>query len=310
MRFGLIADDLTGACDSSVPFLAAGPVTVWIWLVLPDAAIGSLAVSTESRAESPDVGFERSRACARRLKDLGVDGLYRKVDSQMRGNVAADIAGALAGWGGRCVFAPALPEEGRRTVGGHQRWDHGDVDLHELLRAGGVDREPVVVCDAADGTDLDRIASEIAGARQPVLPAGTAGLASRLPAAFGIPPAPTGSWPACERVLAIVGTPAAALQASVATDHGKEVVVLGPGEPPPRLDGYDGVLVTGGETAARVLKALSVESLELRGEAQPRVPVAICRGGRFAGLRVALKAGAFGSAEVIDLALEALARGG
>jgi uncharacterized protein YgbK (DUF1537 family) len=254
--------------------------------------------------------------CARQLKDLGVGLLYRKVDSQMRGNVAADVAGALSAWGGACVFAPALPEEGRRTIGGRQCWPGGDVDLVALLRAGGLDafagrpddaeRGKVVVCDAEDGEDLERIAMAVARAERNLLPAGTAGLAARLPAAFGLDTLPPPRWPPCRCVLAIVGTPAAAEQARVAAAHGADVAVLGLGEEPPRVDGYDGLLLTGGETAARVLRLLGVDTLELRGEAYPRVPVGLSPH----GLRIALKAGAFGPPDAIVRALEALARGG
>jgi uncharacterized protein YgbK (DUF1537 family) len=76
------------------------------------------------------------------------------------------------------------------------------------------------------------------------------------------------------------------------------------------VDACDGLLLTGGETAARVLRHLGVEALELRGEALPRVPVAVCIGGGWHGRPVALKAGAFGPADAIDAALERLSRGG
>src|SRR5207247_8508974 len=100
MRFGLVADDLTGACDSAVPFLAAGRVIVSLWPCLPDGDDACLAVSTESRAEAAEVSYQRSREAVRALKRAGVDVLYRKVDSPLRGNLAADLAGAMAEWGG------------------------------------------------------------------------------------------------------------------------------------------------------------------------------------------------------------------
>ena len=92
MRFGLLADDLTGACDSSVPFLDAGRVIVSLWPCVPAEAAACLAISTESRAEAPEVAFARSRDAATALREAGVEVLYRKVDSQLRGNPAAEIA--------------------------------------------------------------------------------------------------------------------------------------------------------------------------------------------------------------------------
>jgi hypothetical protein len=133
MRFAVLADDLTGACDSAAPFRAAGRVVVSMWPHVYDGDAACYALSTESRDCDAATSRDRSRRAAQMLRSKQVDILYRKVDSQMRGNVAADIAGALEGWGGRCIFAPALPEEGRVTIGGHQRWAEGDVDLRALL---------------------------------------------------------------------------------------------------------------------------------------------------------------------------------
>jgi uncharacterized protein YgbK (DUF1537 family) len=107
----------------------------------------------------------------------------------------------------------------------------------------------------------------------------------------------------------VVGTPAAAAQAQHAREHGKTVITLGPGETAD-VDAYDGLLLTGGETAARGLRGLGVEALELVGQAYPRVPIARCLGGPSEGLAVALKAGAFGGPDAIEIALEALTRDG
>lgn len=320
MRFGVVADDFSGACDSSAPFLAAGPVVVSFWSSFRNADRASLAVSTESRDDAPRVSHERSRLAAEALKNSGVDFLFRKVDSQMRGNVAADLAGTLLDWQGGCVLAPALPEEGRVTVGGRQRWAGGDVDVVRLLRAAGLeaasgspaDARPgtVVVCDATTSGELQDIADQIGRAPFRLLAAGSSGLASRLPAALGCAARPNVGWPACLRPIAIVGTPSALAQAQLATDRGKHVLVLGAGELPEDVEGYDGVFVTGGETASRILRWLGAEALELRGEVCPRVPVGVCRGGPHDGLLMAVKSGAFGPLEVIEDALTGMERGG
>ena len=142
------------------------------------------------------------------------------------------------------------------------------------------------------------------------MPAGSAGLAAHLPAALGYDAPAQNSWPACTRPLAIVGTPAATAQANVAKGNGKQVLFLAARERPPDLDRYDGLLLTGGETAARVLRHLGVESLDLRGEAFTRVPVGLCIGGTRPDLPIALKSGGFGPPNAIDAALERLASGG
>ena len=320
MRIGVVADDLTGACDSSVAFLAMGSVGVTLWPPPIDPGWNCVAISTESRDESAQTSLDRSSEAAAALRKAGVDLLFRKVDSQMRGNVAADLAGTLKVSNAGCVLAPAVPEEGRITVVGHQRWPGGDVDIVVMLQRAGIhtssgspaDAEPdlVVVCDAATGEDLQKIADEIARANPRPLVAGASGLASRLPAAFGFHKTPHHQWNPCRRPLAIVGTPAAMAQARVAIDGGKDVVVLGPDELPGDLDSHDGILVTGGETAARILRWLGAETIELRGEAQPRVPVGVIIGGSRHEMPIAIKSGSFGTENAITLALDALARGG
>jgi D-threonate/D-erythronate kinase len=306
MRFGLVADDLTGACDSAVPFLAAGRVIVSFWPCRRQDDAACLAITTESRAEAPDVAYERSRTAVRSLRAAGAAVIFRKVDSQLRGHVAEDLGGALAEWDGQCLLAPALPEERRVTTDGIQRWPGGEIDLRRLVSGAGLER--VIVRDAVTPGDLAEIAAEIAADSDRVMPAGTAGLAAHLPHAFGYDARPPQPRPGCAHPIAVVGTPAAAHQARVAQERGKTVVKLGPNETA-NFDQYDGLVLTGGETAARVLRSLGVEALELIGEASPRVPVARCVGGRRAGLAVALKAGAFGGPDAIDRALEVLARG-
>ena len=118
MRIGVVADDLTGACDSSVAFLAMGSVGVTLWPPPIDPAWNCVAISTESRDESAQTSTHRSSEAAAALRKAGVDLWFRKVDSLMRGNVAADIAGTLEVSNDGCVLAPAIPEEGRITVGG------------------------------------------------------------------------------------------------------------------------------------------------------------------------------------------------
>ena len=99
-------------------------------------------------------------------------------------------------------------------------------------------------------------------------------------------------------------------QARHAAGRGKDVIILGPGELPGGLYGHDGVLVTGGETAARIMRWLGAETIALLGEAQPRVPVGAIVGGSHDGLRIAVKSGSFGTDSAITLALDALEHGG
>ena len=318
MRFGLIADDLTGAGDSSSPFLAAGRVVISLWPKLPAPNDVCPVVSTESRDQDGGEARQRSFLVAQAMKAGGVDLLFRKIDSQVRGNVGADIAGTLRGWGGACVLALALPEEGRFTVGGWQQWAGGKVDLISMLRAAGLTAEVgspadaapgmVVVCNAQTSDELDLVAKQIANSTVTIIPAGTAALAARLPIAFGLEPTAPRDLPACARPVAVIGSPAAAKQAAYALSAGKTVIVLEPGQVPHDIDGFDGLFVSGGETASRMLRWLGVETLEVVGELLPRVPVAVCRGGPHDGMPFAMKSGAFGPVDAVARALDGLIR--
>ncbi len=303
MRVGLVADDLTGACDSAAPFLA-GRVLVGLWPQLPNGEAACLAVSTESRHAPAEVCRRRSREAAAHLLPL-CDRLYAKLDSRLAGSPAAALAGMLEVWPGPCLVAPALPAEGRVTDGRRQRWPGGEADLAGLLAplGGRVD-----VRDAASTDDLKAIAREVA-ARPEVLPAGSAGLAEALAPALGLGP-PSRSWPASHRPLALVGTPAARQQARVAREAGFQVREPAAGEWTARdLDGFDALFLTGGETAARVLAGLGAHSLELLGELLPRVPVGRLLDGPRAGLVVALKSGSFGAPDAIARSLARLQSG-
>jgi uncharacterized protein YgbK (DUF1537 family) len=315
---GLIADDLTGACDSAVPFLAGGRVEVGLWPHLPSGDLACASLSTETRSESPATAFDRSKRAAGFLRAVGVSVVYRKIDSQLRGNVSADLAGALHDHEGSCIVAPALPQAGRVTIGGRQRWNGHEVDLLSLLATTGrpvhsgapETSEPgkITVCDAQSDEDLAVIARAVL-ADPGVLPAGTAGLASQLQRVLGIGGGRRGSWPKCKQPAAVIGSPAARAQADDAKAKGWPVVWLEATGPLPDLDRHDGLVMSGGETAARVLGALGATGIELLGEPIPLMVVGLVIGGRRAGMPVAVKSGAFGGVDAIDAGLRRLAAG-
>lgn len=59
------------------------------------------------------------------------------------------------------------------------------------------------------------------------------------------------------------------------------------------------LLVIGGETLRAVCEALGADHLELAGQIEPGIPVSVLRGGRFNGVRVVSKSGAFGDRELV-----------
>ncbi len=249
------------------------------------------------------------------MRRHGATLVYGKVNSQLRGNVAAEVAGVLEGHDGSCLFAPALPQVGRVTQGGHQMWDGNDVDVVALLAATG---RPVrtgspeehvagaiTVCDASSDEDLRHVA-RVTMATLGILPIGTAGLAHFLGRELPMTRESSPAQPSSRRPVAVVGSPSARAQAEHAKEYGWPVFWLGETDSPPDLDDYDGLVVTGGETAYQVLSSLGATSIELRGELMPLMPFGTVVGGSRDGLPVALKSGAFGDADAVRVALSRL----
>jgi uncharacterized protein YgbK (DUF1537 family) len=59
------------------------------------------------------------------------------------------------------------------------------------------------------------------------------------------------------------------------------------------------LFVTGGETLSHVCAALGAEALEVQSEIEPGIPVSVLRGGKWDGVRVISKSGAFGNEGLI-----------
>jgi uncharacterized protein YgbK (DUF1537 family) len=199
MKLRIVADDLTGALDTAAPLAAlAGPLPVF-WR--PDqvpAGATSFALDTESRDVPPAApGWLDALA--------GADLAYKKIDSQLRGSTASEIAACLSGGHfASALIAPAFPAQQRITRGGCQYWRAGPAlpwqpvpgDLPGALRASGVDlhlaRSAAEVgsggfflCDAESEDDLRALAAAGRRLSAPLLWVGSAGLARAL---AGAPP--------------------------------------------------------------------------------------------------------------------------
>ncbi len=140
----VIADDLTGAADTGVLFAAAGSP---VYLMPAESlsldrpwmnAAGGASVYTASRDLSARAAAERVRSVASKLTAQRPRWIYKKIDSCLRGNLGAEIDVLLDVLGlDAALVAPALPAQGRTTVGGIHRV-HG-VPLAETEIA----RDPV-----------------------------------------------------------------------------------------------------------------------------------------------------------------------
>lgn len=142
---GMLADDLTGACDTGAQFAARGFRT--LVLLSPKSAAAEAAdlyvLTTDSRADGPDMAGEKVAQGCSALAGIGAPVFYKKIDSTLRGNVGAEIGAVLQ----VCdfpfaVIAPAFPAMGRALTGGCL-WIQGQgtpagPNLPERLRAQGL----------------------------------------------------------------------------------------------------------------------------------------------------------------------------
>ncbi|SON57471.1 hypothetical protein HDIA_3930 [Hartmannibacter diazotrophicus] len=166
LRLALIADDLTGALDTAVPFAMAGLETV----VALDVdhlhkAIASgaevVAVATESRAVGAETAARIVRRAAKLFRPHAPGMVFKKVDSRLKGNVGAESAAIAEVFGlSQALVSPAVPDQGRFVVSGSVtgRGVAEPIAVSPVFEGSGL---AVTVEDAADDSDLDRIAGRI-----------------------------------------------------------------------------------------------------------------------------------------------------
>ncbi len=333
----LVADDLTGALDSAagfVPRFGALPV-VWRFDTLPDSAVIDSATRDLDQAAATDRVAHLAPLLA------GGDPAFKKIDSLLRGHVAAELTACMAAFD-HCILAPAFPYQGRITRDGRQLardghgWRDTGVDLPAALcHFGG----RVQLCDAETDADLAAIVAQGQALSGRVLWCGTGGLAGAL--AGGLPVA----TPALPRpMLALIGSDhpvstgqlagasfclhritradaaaVAAVQAALRGGAAAVGVDLPPGtmrlEATRRIGACFAQLLTaieppgtlvvaGGETLRTLCQALGATRLEVDGAVVPGVPTSRLRGGAWDGQRIVSKSGAFGDAGFLSRLLQ------
>ncbi len=202
----ILADDLTGAADTGVAFAQRGLRTV---LRLDHATdIGQPAItvlSSGSRNGLVEDAVARVRSCLAQARAP----VYKKLDSVLRGHIAAELLTVMSTLGvDRALIAPAFPAQGRITRGGMQYANgqrialslfdtlsqHTSLPIRIVaLRDGAVDENQlrhalaqpgIVMADAESDPHLDVIAAMAQQANLPVW-CGSAGLAHALARQIG-----------------------------------------------------------------------------------------------------------------------------
>ena len=322
MKLRILADDLTGALDSAAAF--AGEVPVFLDAPGPcDDDISAVATATRDLEPrdlpsmlAPSLGWLR-----------GADLAFKKVDSLLRGNTFIECAELGRQAFSRIVFAPAFPKQGRLTTEGRawvvQPGSSASLPIgeHSISEAfAGLDGPEVWVPDVRNDDDLLKVAVlSLQAFSRGWLWCGSAGLAQAMAAVHGVParaepfvpsappvmlvsashhPVVRRQWarlhaalaPSADRALFDLSPAERLSPAQAAALLASQVEAIATREPKPAT-----LIVVGGDTLRALCRATGV--LSLRAQASPRPGWGRARlvGGRWDGVSVHSRSGAFGT---------------
>ncbi len=340
----IVADDLTGALDSAAEAARRGLRTV---VLRGGAALARLhgptpdviAVSTGSRDGTEAAALAAMAQVVAVLPALRPRAVMKKVDSRLKGHVAAETAALARALGARCVLAaPAIPDMGRIQRDGLLSGAGIAAPIDIGARFAGLD------CLIPDVDGAAAMAAALAAAGD-ALPVGARGLSDALAARLWPnarpvrPPRPQGP------ALIVVGSrdpvtlaQLEALRAALdpcwteapdgaAPEHAPDAplsviqMTPGPGADPRaaaarfaagvaarlRVRPVGALIVSGGETADALLAALGCDALSLRGALAPGVPLSEMSAPGLPAMALITKSGGFGAPEAL-VGLAALIR--
>lgn len=335
VRWALVADDLTGAADTAVEFCEAGFSTA---VCLSAEAISRCeaevcAVSTDSRELSAQQAVVKALEFSHALKSADRRLVFKKIDSLMRGNVAAETEALVRDWGfDRALLSPALPRLGRRCAKGVLRTQDGqDIALPVS--------DALDVPDAESDEDLAALVDEVFAGENRILVAGSSGLGAAWSKSLGQMHgrAANQSRPPVsgKAVLCLIGSvhPRTLAQMEQSLERGAlletELSCVVPGGaaqlvrvPVANVDRhwkdelrravgsntFGALVLSGGSTAELVLDTLDADLIEIGGSSTAGAPWGTVRGGLAGGLIVVTKSGAFGENDELTRILAMLNR--
>jgi len=321
-----IADDLTGALEVGAQFARFGisscVTTERAFTQPPDVA--ALVIDTETRHLSEADAMVVVRDVLDATLPFDPCLIYKKTDSTMRGNIAAEFRALLQSVPARpLVYVPAYPEMGRTVRRGILLVD--GVEVHRTAFArdplnpvtessfsrmlGDI---PATIHDGENPEDVSMAAREILAADPIPVAAGPGSLAGALAAAIG---GQRREWPlpSLRHCLVVNGSmhPVSAQQIAMAQDDKNDWVYLetkdfGSGMERAlrtgeharsllRSGSFDGLVVFGGDTAFGIHSALGSPRFESCDEVVPGVPISRCE-----DIYWVTKAGGFGAPNLLS----------
>lgn len=329
----IVADDLTGALDTATPFALGGERVVCVTHPSGIAAALSeptdiLVVTTGSRALSPADATEAVTLVGREvLRHLGGQRpplVFKKIDSRLKGNVAAETEALAEIFGFKhLLVAPAVPDQGRLTISGAVQGRGVDTPLPIAPVFAPLKRD-LTIADAEDATALAQVVASTDWTATLAVGARGLGLAFAAEATTG----PSHAFTPHRDTLLAIGSRDPITEAQVARLEGVEIAPapMGVSEAlPERLPAAlvatgpfagadaalsrrfaegvvaalqklspDTLVLSGGDTALAVLDRLGIDLIRPQGEAAPGLPWFLMSLGEGRNLRAIVKSGGFG----------------
>ncbi|WP_342343731.1 four-carbon acid sugar kinase family protein [Martelella limonii] len=339
----MLADDLTGALDSSVAFAMAGRSVV---LARRADALGDvlaqhpdvIALSSGSRECSAGEAARRVEAMLRPLPLKSFDLVIKKVDSRLKGNIDAEMTVLCKALDPpQVIAAPAIPSMGRTVESGRLTGSGVAQPIDVAARFAMPVHVPDVVVDAdfdaaiaaapagalwvgARGLSFALARADAGGPAVPALPADmlivngsrdpiTLAQIARIAERVSVLEAPDGlvdaaASPALPAVVTMTDGGGGLDGATAAARFGRSIGALVRRLKPSML------LIAGGESANAILDDLGIVTLQVLSELRPGLPVSLASG-PWQTLQIVTKSGGFGSPELLEeLYDEALRSGG
>lgn len=243
----IIADDFTGALDTGVQFAALGAKSLVVTEPTYDLknaeGLDVLIFDAETRHVDPAKAYQTVYDFVKQAKSLGVPHVYKKTDSGLRGNIGAELAGAMDALGlDEMSFIPAFPAMRRVTRGGVHYIDGVPVGesmfasdpfnpvKHSAVKdiiAEQTDKTGIRVYDAETDSDMLSIAERLGhdGLR---LTAGCAGFGTVLAKVLGFSGKASEIPTMPEKLFMVCGSvnPVTCRQVAYARDNGFKYICL------------------------------------------------------------------------------------
>ncbi len=133
----LVADDLTGAADCAAYAPELGlPAQIHVGALPMLFRQGLHAFSTDSRALAPAASSNAMHRALALWPTYPGDRCFKKIDSQLRGNVGAEVEAMLRGLRQyAALICPALPAQGRSVVDGRLLGASTPIDVAQTVAA-------------------------------------------------------------------------------------------------------------------------------------------------------------------------------